>query len=77
MAQIFHRSANTLSRVTIFGAVFIVAFVLWVIGGIVRSPYATDQGIERVQRLETDSASMMALVVSGGVSRAGVRAKQS
>jgi len=31
----------------------------------------------RVQRLETDSASMMALVVSGGVSRAGVRAKQS
>src|SRR5437762_799540 len=37
MAQIFHRSANTLSRVTIFGAVFIVAFVLWVIGGIVRA----------------------------------------
>src|SRR6267378_6676280 len=49
MAQIFHRSANTLSRVTIFGAVFIVAFVLWVIGGIVRSPAATDQGIEREQ----------------------------
>ncbi len=49
MAQIFHRSANTLSRVTIFGAVFIVAFVLWVIGGIVRSPVATDQGIEREQ----------------------------
>jgi len=49
MAQIFHRSANTLSRVTIFGAVFIVAFVLWVIGGVVRSPVATDQGIEREQ----------------------------
>ncbi len=49
MAQIFHRSANTLSRVTIFGAVFIVAFVLWVIGGIVRSPVGTDQGIEREQ----------------------------
>src|SRR5947207_11977508 len=49
MAQIFHRSANTLSRVTIFGAVFIVAFVLWVIGGIVRSPAGTDQGIEREQ----------------------------
>src|SRR5690349_6832089 len=49
MAQIFHRSANTLSRVTIFGAVFIVAFVLWVIGGIVRSPTGTDQGIEREQ----------------------------
>ena len=49
MAQIFHRSANTLSRVTIFGAIFIVGFVLWVIGGIVRSPYFTNQGIEREQ----------------------------
>ena len=49
MAQIFHRSTNTLSRVTIFGAVFMIGFVLWVIGGIVRSPYATDQGIARAQ----------------------------
>ena len=49
MAQIFHRSANTLSRVTIFGAVFIAAFVLWVIGGIVRSPYFTNQGISHEQ----------------------------
>ena len=49
MAQIFHRSANTLSRVTLFGAVFIAGFALWVIGGIVRSPYFTNQGIQRVQ----------------------------
>ena len=28
MAQIFHRSFNTLSRVSIFGAVFILAFSL-------------------------------------------------
>ena len=49
MAQIFHRSTNTLSRVTIFGAVFIAGFVFWVIGGIVRSPYGTDQGVTRVQ----------------------------
>ncbi len=49
MAQIFHRSANTISRVTIFGAIFIAAFILWVIGGIVRSPYFTNQGIEREQ----------------------------
>lgn len=49
MAQIFHRSANTLSRVTIFGAVFIAGFVLWVIGGVVRSPYFTNQGIQREQ----------------------------
>ena len=49
MAQIFHRSANTLSRVTIFGAIFVAGFVLWVIGGIVRSPYVTNQGITREQ----------------------------
>jgi hypothetical protein len=49
MAQIFHRSANTLSRATIFGAVFIAGFILWVIGGIVRSPYFTNQGIHREQ----------------------------
>src|SRR5215213_6164627 len=49
MAQIFDRSANTLSRVTIFGAIFIAGFVLWVIGGIVRSPYFTNQGVARVQ----------------------------
>jgi hypothetical protein len=49
MAQIFHRSTNTLSRVTIFGAVFIAGFVLWVIGGIVRAPFATGQGIHLEQ----------------------------
>ena len=49
MAQIFHRSANTLSRVTIFGAIFVAGFVLWVIGGIVRSPYFTNQGVAREQ----------------------------
>jgi hypothetical protein len=49
MAQIFHRSTNTLSRVTIFGAVFIAGFVLWVIGGIVRSPFATGQGVHLEQ----------------------------
>jgi hypothetical protein len=49
MGQIFHRSTNTLSRVTIFGAVFFIGFVLWVIGGIVRSPYFTNQGIAREQ----------------------------
>jgi hypothetical protein len=49
MAQIFHRSANTISRVTIFGAIFIVGFILWVIGGIIRSPFFTNQGVEREQ----------------------------
>ena len=29
MAQIFHRSTNTISRVSIFGTLFIVAGLLW------------------------------------------------
>jgi len=49
MAQIFHRSANTISRVTIFGAIFIAGFILWVIGGIIRSPFFTNQGVQREQ----------------------------
>ena len=49
MAQIFHRSANTISRVTIFGAIFIVGFIMWVVGGIIRSPFFTNQGVEREQ----------------------------
>ncbi len=49
MAQIFHRSANTISRVTIFGAIFIVGLVFYVIGGIIRSPFFTNQGVEREQ----------------------------
>src|SRR5213595_3711405 len=49
MAQIFHRSANTISRVTIFGAIFIVGVILWVIGGIIRSPFFTNHGVQREQ----------------------------
>ncbi|MEW6298855.1 MAG: cytochrome c3 family protein [Thermodesulfobacteriota bacterium] len=49
MAQIFHPSTNTLSRFSIFGAVFIVA-ALGVIGaGIVRSSYVTEVGVAREQ----------------------------
>src|SRR2546428_840688 len=45
MAQIFHRSTNTLSRVSILGAVFIVAGMLWIAGIVIRSPYFTGVGI--------------------------------
>ncbi len=41
MPQIFHRSFNTLSRVSIFGAVFILAFLAWAWGRYIRSSYAT------------------------------------
>ncbi len=52
MAQIFHRSTNTVSRVSVFGAVFIVGFVLWLFDALNRSPYATMQGVARVQPVQ-------------------------
>ena len=41
MSQIFHRSTNTLSKVSIFGVVFAAAFALWLVLEINRSPYVT------------------------------------
>lgn len=41
MPQIFHHSTNTLSRVSIFGAVFMVAGVVWLTLEINRSSYVT------------------------------------
>lgn len=52
MPQIFHRSTNILSRVSIFGAVFIIAGAFYVGGLIVRSPYATSAQIIRDQPVE-------------------------
>jgi len=49
MPQTFHRSTNTLSRVTIFGAIFVVAFVAWVAMEIQRSPYITYAGVRKAQ----------------------------
>src|SRR5919201_5102503 len=45
MSQLFHRSTNTLSRVTIFGAVFVAAGLIGVLGFIVRSSYVTGVGV--------------------------------
>jgi hypothetical protein len=47
--QIFHRSFNTISKVTILGAVFILAFLGWVLAVLARSSYATNIGITRAQ----------------------------
>src|SRR6185436_13741240 len=47
--QIFHRSSNTLSRATIYGAIFVVAFLFWAATEIQRSPYVTYAGIARPQ----------------------------
>ena len=49
MAQIFHRSTNTISRVTIFGALFGVCFLFWAMAAIQRSPYVTYAGVARSQ----------------------------
>lgn len=49
MPQIFHRSTNTYSRVSIFGAVFILGFLLWLFGAWSRSSWATQAGVAREQ----------------------------
>lgn len=49
MAQIFHPSTNTLSRVSIFGAVFLLAALLWLLAAINRSSYVTQAGVVREQ----------------------------
>jgi len=50
--QIFHRSTNTIAKVSIFGGVFLVAASLWVIAEINRSSYNTGQFIERQQPVQ-------------------------
>jgi hypothetical protein len=49
MPQIFHRSTNTLSKLSIFGALFLVAVALWAVLEINRSPYVTRAGDAREQ----------------------------
>jgi hypothetical protein len=45
MPQLFHRSANTLWRATIFGAAILVAGLLWLTTVIPRSSYSSGQGV--------------------------------
>jgi hypothetical protein len=47
--QIFHRSTNTLSRVSIFGAVFVLAGLGWLFLTLARSPYMTQAQVARSQ----------------------------
>jgi hypothetical protein len=49
MPQVFHPSTNTLSRLSIFGALFAVAGLLWAGAAIQRSSYVTQQGVPREQ----------------------------
>jgi len=52
MAQIFHRSFNTISKVSIFGAVFMLAAVGWAYAKYVRSDFATGAGVTREQPVQ-------------------------
>ena len=54
--QIFHRSTNTISRVSVFGAVFFVAFLGWLMDAVNRSPYVTQQHVARVQPVQFSHA---------------------
>lgn len=52
MSQIFHRSANTISRVSIFAALFLAGGLLLVLYIMFRSPVVTAEGIPRVQPVQ-------------------------
>jgi len=47
--QIFHRSTNTISRATIYGAIFVIAALFWAAAEIQRSPYVTYAKVARPQ----------------------------
>lgn len=47
--QIFHRSSNTIARVSIFGAVFFIGLLFWVLYTLEASGYTTGQYVVRHQ----------------------------
>jgi hypothetical protein len=49
MAQVFHPAFNTISRVSIFGGLFILGGAVWVSGCIYRSSYVTAADVVRDQ----------------------------
>src|SRR5688572_18246702 len=52
MPQIFHPSTNTLSKVSIFGGVFILAGLGWVASYLYASPYNTQVNVTRDQPVQ-------------------------
>jgi MoCo/4Fe-4S cofactor protein with predicted Tat translocation signal len=49
MPQTFHPAFNTISRVSIFGAVFIVSAAFGVLYAFYRSPYSTEENVAQTQ----------------------------
>ena len=52
MAQIFHRSTNTISRITIFGGLFFVLGFLLLLNTLLRSSYVTNVDVAREQPIQ-------------------------
>jgi formamidopyrimidine-DNA glycosylase len=52
MAQIFHRSTNTISRVSLFGGVALILVVVATLAAINRSSYLTEVGVARSQPVQ-------------------------
>ena len=52
MAQIFHRSTNTISRVSLFGGIAIIAVLVATLAAINRSSYMTEVGVARSQPVQ-------------------------
>jgi Cytochrome c7 and related cytochrome c/Class III cytochrome C family len=52
MAQIFHRSTNTISRVSVFGGIGIIGVLVTTLAAINRSSYVTDVGVARSQPVQ-------------------------
>jgi hypothetical protein len=50
--QIFHPSTNTISRLSIFGLLFLLLGALWLLAAIDRSSYVTDAGVVRAQPVQ-------------------------
>jgi hypothetical protein len=52
MAQIFHRSTNTISRVSLFGGVALIVVLVATLAAINRSSYVTEAGVARSQPVQ-------------------------
>jgi hypothetical protein len=50
--QIFHRSANTISRMSIFGGLFLIAGLLALVAEIDRTPWVTQAHVPREQPIQ-------------------------
>ena len=78
MSQIFHRSANTIARVSIFGAVFFVAGLGWLFSEVNRSPWSPSPHVAREQPSSsatsgTSPAAASTAATATPRSRTGVR----